>query len=81
MRRKSEQRLIDGEMVRRERYTVPGPIKFGIGLLDAGKYRIDESRKMMQNIAESFLTPIFEEWDKKKAENPDFGTSAYERLQ
>ena len=72
IRRKSEQRLIDGEMVRRERYTVPGPIKFGIGLLDAGKYRIDESRKMMQNIAESFLTPIFEEWDKKKAENPDF---------
>ena len=72
IRRKSEQRLVNGEMIKRERYTIPGPTVLGVGALDGGKYKIAESRKMVQQIGENFLTPIFEEWKKKQAEDPDF---------
>ena len=72
IRRKSEQRLVNGEMIKRERYTIPGPTVLGVGALDGGKYKIAESRKMVQQIGENFLTPIFKEWKKKQAEDPDF---------
>ncbi len=62
----------DGVTVRKDRYVIPGPTPTALGLLNAGKYSIEESRKMALQIAEDFLKPFFDEWNRQKKKNPSF---------
>lgn len=78
IRKKETNITVGGKRVNKTRYTIPGPMpkptKNGLfrGLLDVGKYKIENSRGMTMRIAQDYLTPIFEQWKAEKEKNPAF---------
>ena len=77
IRKKETNIKVDGVDVNKTRFTIPGPMPSPVisavhGLLDAGKYRIWNTQKMAQTIAEDYLTPLFDQWIKEKETNPGY---------
>lgn len=67
VRMKRELYKEDGVVYKKDRYCIPGPTPEFMGMLNVGNYRIGATTGMSRQIAEDFLTPVFEEWIR----NPD----------
>ena len=78
VRKKETNIQVNGKDVKKTRYTIPGPMpkptSGGLfhGLLDTGKYKIQNSSAMALQAAKDYLTPIFDKWIEEKKKNPDF---------
>lgn len=60
--KRTEHNNIDGTTSYKQRVTMAGPLNFK-GLLNRGDYSIEQLRSYMLTMSQSYLTPIFNQWE------------------